>query len=142
MEFVDDELVAPREMEIVVPPVEGRVVDDGVADRASYLAGIRVDARELTLRRGQQIAVLIADMSFGNIGVPIAVLLRLHGMFAAVPAVERSDDRHSLCMRRPYAKTNSPRMRNRSHARDFGFTAHLWFLTTRRKGFLSNIEQL
>ena len=60
-------------------------------------------------RRGQQIAVLIADMSLGNVGVPVAVLLGLHGMLAAVPIVERSDDGYSLGTRRPHAETNSPR---------------------------------
>ena len=49
MQFVDNELVASCEMEVVPLPVEGRVVDDGVADRAGYLAGIRVYALELAL---------------------------------------------------------------------------------------------
>src|SRR4030095_10039325 len=124
MQFVDDELVAPHEMEVIALPVKGRVVDNGVADRAGYLAGIRVDALELALRRGQQVAVLISDMSLGNVGVPVAVLLRLHGMPVAVPVVERSDDGNPLGIRRPHAEPNSPRMRNGSHALDFRFTAH------------------
>ena len=98
MQFVDDELVARREMEVVPLPVEARVVNDGVADRAGHLAGIRVDALELALRRGQQVAVLVADMSLGNVGVPVAVLLGLHGMLAAVPVVERSDNGNPLGM--------------------------------------------
>ena len=45
VELVDDELVAGRHLERVVAPVEGgRVVDDGVADRARDLPGVRVDA--------------------------------------------------------------------------------------------------
>ena len=125
MQFVDDELVARREMEVVSLPVEARVVDDGVADRVGYFAGIRVDALELAFRRGQQVAVLIADTSLGNVGEPVAVLLGLHGMLAAVPAVERSDNGNPLGIRRPHAEPNSPRMRNGSHALDFRFTAHV-----------------
>src|SRR4030095_16035844 len=124
MQFVDDDLVAPHEMEVIALPVEARVVDNGVADRAGYLAGIRVDALELALRRGQQVSVLITDMSLGNVGVPVPVLLGLHGMLAAVPVVERSDDGNQLGIRRPQADTNSPRMRNGSHGLDFRFTAH------------------
>ena len=89
-----------------------------------HFAGIRVDALELAFRRGQQVAVLIAGMSLGNIGVPVAVLLGLHGMIVAVPAVERSDNGNPLGIRRPHAEPNSPRMRNGSHAFDFRFTAH------------------
>lgn len=130
MQFVDDELVARREMKVVPLPVEARVVNDGVADRAGHFAGIRVNALELALRRGQQVAVLIPDMSLGNVGIPVAVLLGLHGMFAAIPVVERSDNGYLLCIRRPNAKPNSPWMRNGSHALDFRFTAHFWSLTT------------
>jgi hypothetical protein len=124
MQFVDDDLVAPHEMEVIALPVKGRVVDNGVADRAGYLAGIRVDALELALRRGQQVAVLITDMSLCNVSVPVPVLLGLHGMTLAVPVVERSDNGNPLGIRRPHAETNSPRMRNGSHALDFCFTAH------------------
>src|SRR4030095_11626671 len=118
MQFVDDDLVAPHEMEVIALPVEGRVVDNGVADRAGYLAGIRVDAPELSLRRGQQVAVLIADMSLGNVGVPVAVPLGLHGWPVAVPGVERSDNGNPLGIRRPHAEPNSSRVRNGSHAFD------------------------
>src|SRR5687767_526677 len=135
MQFVDDELVPRRELEIVPLPVKAWVMDDGVTDRAGHLAGIWVNALELTLRRGQQVAVLIADMRLGNVGVPVAAVLGLHGMLAAVPAVERSDDGYSLCVRRPHAEPNSPRVRNRSHAIDLRFTAHLWFLKNREEGF-------
>src|SRR5580765_2672125 len=107
MQFVDDELVARREMEVVSLPVEARVVNDGVADRVGYFAGIRVNALELAFRRSQQVAVLIADMSLGNVGEPMAVLLGLHGMLAAVPAVERSDNGNPLGIRRPHAEPNS-----------------------------------
>ena len=131
MQFVDDELVPRREMEIVPLPVEARVVDDGVADRAGHLAGIRVDALELALRRGQQVPVLIADTSLGNVSVPVAVLLGLHGMIVAVPVVERSDDGNPLGIGRPHAEPDSPCMRNGSHALDFRFTAHVGLLTTR-----------
>ncbi len=134
MQFVDDEFVARCEMEFVALPVEIRVVDDGVADRAGHFAGIRVDPLELAFRRGQQVTVLIADMSLGNIGVPVAVFLGLHGMIVAVPAVERSDNGNPLGIRRPHTEPNSPRMRNGSHAFDFRFTAHVGFLTT-REGF-------
>ena len=85
MQLVDDELVPRCEMEVIPLPVEARVVDDGVADRIGHLAGIRVNALELALRRGQQELVLIADTSLGHVGVPVAVLLGLHGMFVAVP---------------------------------------------------------
>src|ERR1700745_736359 len=123
MNFVDDELIARREMEVIPLPVEARVVNDGVADRTGHFAGIRVDALELALRCGEQVAVLIAGMSFGNVRVPVAVLLGLHGMLAAVPIVERSDDGYSMCIRRPHAEPNSPRARNGSHALEFRFTA-------------------
>jgi len=126
VQFVDDELIAGREMEVVSLPVEARVVNDGVADRVGHFAGIRVDALELAHCGGQQVAILIADMSLGNVGIPVAVLLGLHGMFAAVPIVERSDNGDSLCIRCPHAEPNSPRMRNGSHALDFRFAAHLW----------------
>ena len=53
MKFVDDELVPRREVEVVPLPVEARVMDDGVANRIGHLAGIRVDALEHALRRGQ-----------------------------------------------------------------------------------------
>ena len=129
MQFVDDELIAPREMEVVSLPVEARVVNDGVADRAGHFAGIRVDALDLALRRGQQVSVLIADLGLGNVGVPVAVLFGLHGMPVAVPAVERSDDGNPLGIRRPHAEANSSRVRNGSHAFDFRFTAHAWILT-------------
>src|SRR5512147_988299 len=109
MQFVDDELVARREMEVVPLPVEARIVNDGVADRVGHFAGIRVNALELTLRRGQEVAVLIAYMSLANVGIPVAVLLGLHGMLAAVPIVERSDDGCSLCIRCPHAEPHSPR---------------------------------
>jgi hypothetical protein len=52
MQFVDDELIAGREMEVVSLPVEARVVNDGVADRVGHFAGIRVDALELALCGG------------------------------------------------------------------------------------------
>ena len=130
-----------REMEVVPLPVEARVVDDGVADRAGYLAGIRVDALELALRRGQQVAVLIADMSLGNVGVPVAVLLGLHGMLVAVPAVERSDDGNPLGIRRPHAEPNSPRMRNGSHALDFRFTAHAVPVSRTTPFFTINLQR-
>ena len=129
MEFVDDQFVARREMEVIALPVEARVVHDGVADRAGHLTGIRVDALELALCRGQQVTVLIADMSFGNVGIPVAVLLGSHGMFAAVPIVERSDNGHLLCIRRPHAKPNSALVRNGSHAFDLRIAAHVWCLT-------------
>ena len=128
MQFVDDDLVARREMKVVSLPVEGRVVDNSVADRAGYLAGIRVNALELAFRCGQQVAVLIADMSLGNIGIPMAVLFGVHGMPATVPVVERSDNGDSLCTRRPHAEPDSSRVRNGSHALDLRFTAHVRFL--------------
>ena len=128
MKFVDDQLVPRREMEVVPLPVEARIVNDGVADRAGHLTGIRVDALELALRRGQEEPILIARMSRRHVGVPVAVLLNLHGMLAAVPVVERSDDGYSLRMGRPHAEGDSLRMQNRSHALDFGFSAHNWFL--------------
>ena len=96
MQFVDDKLVPGREMEVVPLPVEARIVNDGVADRAGHLAGIRVDALEIAHLRGQEELVLIADMSLSHIGVPVAVLLGLQGMFGAIPSVERSDDGYSL----------------------------------------------
>src|SRR4026208_295641 len=112
MQFVDGELIARREMEVVALPVEAWVVHDGVADRVGHFAGIRIDALEFALCRSQQVTVLIADMSFGNVGIPMAVLLGMHGMLGALPIVEATDDRHSLGMRRPHAKANSARMGN------------------------------
>ena len=98
VKFVDDQLVPRREMEVVPLPVEARIVNDGVSDRAGHLAGVRVDALELALRRGQEEAILIASMSLGDVDVPVSVLLSLHGMLGAVPVVERSDDGDSLRM--------------------------------------------
>jgi hypothetical protein len=131
MQFVDDERVPRREMEVVPLPVEARVIDNGVADRGGHLAGIRVDARERALRRGQEKPVLIADMRLGHVGVPGAVRLSVHGMLVAVPVVERSDDGYVLGMGRPHAERDSPRGRHCSHARDLRCIAHDWFLTTR-----------
>src|ERR1051325_5456734 len=116
-------------MEVVPIPVEARVVNYGVADRVGHFAGIRVDALELAPRRGQQVAVLIADMSVADISIPVAVFLGLHGMLAAVPAIERSDDGYSLGIRRPHAEPNSPHVRNGSHALDLRFTTHALILS-------------
>ena len=88
MQFVDDDLVPRRQLEVIPRPVEARIVDDGVTDRIGHLAGIRINAHEFALRGRQQELVLIADMRTGYICVPAAVLLGLHGVFAAVPAVE------------------------------------------------------
>ena len=49
--------------------------------------GIRVDALERALHRGQQEPVLIADVAEAHVGVPVAVLLGLQGMLVAVPIV-------------------------------------------------------
>jgi hypothetical protein len=70
-------------------------------------------------------------MSLGNVGMPVAILLGLHGMFAAVPVIERSDNGDSLCIRRPHAEPNSAGIRNGSHAFELRIAAHVWFLTTR-----------
>src|SRR5690242_7708102 len=124
MQFIDDKFVVRREMEVVPIPIEARVVNDGVADGVGHFTGIRVDALELALRRVQHVAVLIADMSLANISIPVTVFFGLHGMLAAVPTVERSDDGYSLGIRRPHAEPNSPQVRNGSHALDLRFTAH------------------
>lgn len=76
--------------------------------------------------------ILIADVSLGNVAIPAAVLLGLEVMFAAVPIVERSDDRYALCIRRPHAKPNSARVRNGTHALDLRIAGHVWCLTIRR----------
>lgn len=130
MQFVEDELVPRREMEVVALPVEARVVDNGVADRGGYLAGIRINARACALRRSQQKSVLIADLCLAHVGVPGAVLLGVHGMRVAVPVVERSEDGDVLGMRRPHAERDAPRVRHGAHARDLRCNAHSWFLTT------------
>ena len=72
---------------------------------------------------------MIAEMSFGNVGIPVAVLLGMHGMLGALPIVEATDDGHSLGMRRPHAKANLARMRNGSHALEFRIAAHVFFLS-------------
>jgi hypothetical protein len=131
MQFVDDELVPRREMEVVPLPVEARVIDNGVADRGGHLAGIRVDARERALRRGQEKPVRIADTGLGHVGVPGAMRLGVHGMRVAVPVVKRSNDGDALGMRRPHAERDSSRVRQSSHARDRRCIVHGWFLTTR-----------
>ena len=128
MKFVDDQFVPRREMEVVPLPVEARIVNDGVSDRVGHLTGVRVDALELALRRGQEEAIRIAGMSLGYVDVPESVLLSLHGMLGAVPVVERSDDGYSMRMGRPHAEGDSLRVQNRSHAPDVGFIAHGSFL--------------
>ena len=44
MQFVDDEFVPRREREVIPPPVKTRIVNNGIADRTGYLAGLGVDA--------------------------------------------------------------------------------------------------
>jgi len=126
MQLVDDELVPRRQVQVVPRPVKAPVVDDGVADRIGHLAGIRVNALELALRCCQPELVLIADTSHGYVGVPGAVLLSLHGVFVAVPSVERSDDGCSLRIRCPHAERDSLRVKDRSHAFVLRFIAHAW----------------
>src|ERR1051325_6544489 len=101
MQFVDYELFSRGEMEVIIAlPVEARVMNDGAANRAGHFSSVGVDTFEFALCGGQQVAVLIANMSLSNISVPVAVLLRLHGMPASIPAVKRSDDGYSPCTRR------------------------------------------
>src|SRR4030095_3418847 len=109
------------------------------ADRGGHLAGIRVDARERALRRGQQEPVRIADMRLGYVGVPEAMRLGVHGMRVAVPVVKRSNDGDALCMRRPHAERDSSRVRQSSHALDLRCIVHGWFLT--RLGGLSPMKE-
>src|SRR5665647_27185 len=124
MQFVDDEFVIRSEMEVVPLPVEARIVNDGVAERAGHLTGIGIDTLAFALRREQEKSILIAGMSFGYIGIPIAVLLCFHGMLVAVPIVERSNHRYALCMGCPHPEGDSLRVQHRTHTLNFGGSTH------------------
>ena len=124
MELVDDQLVPGREMEVIPLPVKARVVDDCVAGRSGHFAGIRVNAPEFALLRGQQELVFVADSCFWHISVPVTVLLGLHRVFSAVPAVERSYDGYPLCMGRPNTEPDPPCVGNCPHPLGSCIIAH------------------
>jgi hypothetical protein len=91
VQLVNDQLIAGADPEVVPLPVESRIVDDPVAGGIGDLAGVGVDPGQLPGRRRQEIAVLVPRAGLGDLGVPAAVVLRLHHVPAAVPVVERAD---------------------------------------------------
>ncbi len=105
----------------VVAPVEGgRVVDDGVADRARDLAGVRVDPPDLVAVRGPEPEpVLVAGLDALDVRGPRAARLPSPSRASArrlgrpVVAAAGHDDR--LGVRRPDPERRPAVVRQRAH---------------------------
>ena len=84
-------------------PVEGGgVVDDAVAVGSRDLARPRIFTAEFAV---DQVEVFVAGFGLADVDRPVAgVAVLAHGMAAAIPVVERADDRDALGIRRPDAE--------------------------------------
>ena len=116
VQLVDHPLVPRRGLEVGLAPVERRVVDDPVADRAGDLLRVGVDPGELARRRLEVEPVLVAGLRPRHVGVPVAFgVLTGERVLAGLPVVERADHRHRVGVRGPDPEGDALRVEDGPH---------------------------